>query len=86
MDDETNFQRVFIEDPLIMIMRNSNPILLLEWTLSPKIPPQDFSKENIKSILIEKTYVYWGWKRYFYFPLGDLIPERNEQIRNALIP
>lgn len=85
MVEETNFQRVFIEDPLINDCEEFKPHPLLEWTLSPKISSQDFSKENIKSILIEKTYVL-RVKEVFLFSPRDLIPERNEQIRNALIP
>lgn len=47
-EEETKGQRAIIEDSL----RNGYggiqvPFFLLEWTLSPKIPPQDFSKKKI---------------------------------------
>ena len=66
-----------------MIVGNSSPILFTKMDSFP----QNTSPGFFRSFLIEKTYVYWEWKRYsFYFPLGDLIPKRNEQIMNASMP
>lgn len=70
-----------------MIVGNSSPILFTRMDSFPQNTSPGFFKRKYQK--------YFDWKNLcvlrvkevlFLFPLGDLIPKRNEQIMNALMP
>ena len=68
MDAETKVQRIIIEDPLINGCGEIQvPFFIIEWPISLKIAPQDFSKENTRKILALKNVWLSRVKEVFSF-------------------